>query len=324
MIVTVTPNPSVDRTLEVDGIVRGEVVRSRGLRVDPGGKGINVARALVNNGIDAVAVLPAGGAEGRQLVELLRDRGIDSTVVPIAGAIRANISLVEPDGTVTKINESGPVLSSDELDALLDVTADAAVGADWVVTCGRLPAGAPDDLHASLAARARAAGARVAVDTSGRPLLAALAAEPDLIKPNRDELAEATGTTIDTVGAAVAAARRLQTLGARDVLVSLGVDGALLVARDVVHLATHPSVQPVSSVGAGDSALAGFLTASDPIGALRAAVAYGTAAVQLPGTALPTPADLHPELVRVTDLIDLDAPLSGGARGGEVARLGVR
>jgi len=322
MIVTVTPNPSVDRTLEVDAIVRGDVVRSRGLQVDPGGKGINVARALVNNGVDALAVLPVGGAEGRQLVDLLRDRGIDTAVVFIEQPIRANISLVEPDGTVTKINEAGPVLTADEIEALLDATATAAVGADWVATCGRLPAGAPDDVHARIVARAHAAGARAAVDTSGRPLLAALAAGPDLVKPNRDELAEAAGTPILTHGDAVVAARHLQTLGARDVLVSLGPDGALLVTADRVLLATPLGVQPVSSVGAGDSTLAGYLTASDPADALRTAVAYGTAAVQLPGTAMPGPDDLHPELVRVTDQIDLDAPLTGVP--GEDARLGVR
>lgn len=324
MIVTVTPNPSVDRTLEIDALERGSVVRSRSGQVDPGGKGINVTRALMANGLETLAVLPAGGAEGRQLVDLLATAGLASRVVPIAGAVRANISLVEPGGTVTKINESGPVLTAEETDALLDATAEAAVGATWVVSCGSLPDGAPDHLHAQIVARAHTAGARAAVDTSGRPLLAALAAGPDLIKPNREELAEAIGQPITTLGEAVSAARQLQALGARTVLVSLGADGALLVGDGPVLHGTCPVAAPVSSVGAGDSTLAGFLTREDPTDALRAAVAFGAAAVQLPGSSLPGPHDLHPELVRVTELLDPEQPLQGGRSGDDRPRLGVR
>lgn len=324
MIVTVTPNPSVDRTLEVDRLHRGHVVRSHSVQVDPGGKGINVVRALVGNGVHAVAVVPVGGAEGRQLVDLLHERDITPRVVPIAGANRANIALVEPDGTVTKINEPGPTITTVEIEALITATATAAIGASWVVTCGSLPDGAPDDLHARIVAQAHAAGARVAVDTSGPPLLAALAARPDLVKPNLDELAEAVGAQVATLGEAVDAAHRLQALGARQVLASLGPDGAILVGDGVVLHASCHVQRPVSSVGAGDSSLAGFLTSDDPVTALRTAVAFGAAAVQLPGSSLPNPHDLHPEDVRVTDDLDRDRPLTGPRRDEERPRLGVR
>lgn len=317
MIVAVTPNPSVDRALEIDGLHRGDIVRSRSRRVEPGGKGINVVRALAGLGVLAEAVVPVGGAEGRQLVELLEFHGIRPRTVPIGGPVRANVSLVEPDGTVTKVNEPGPVLTAAELAELLAVTADLAGGAAWVVTCGSLPAGAPDDLHAQVVRRARAAGARTAVDTSGQPLLAALEAAPDLIKPNLDELAQATGGPLTTLGDTVVAARKLQALGAGTVLASLGADGAVLVTGDDAWHGTCPVDHPVSSVGAGDATLAGYLSAADarPADALRTAVAFGAAAVQLPGTSMPGPDDLHPELVRVTDVVDLDRALTSARRG---------
>lgn len=114
MIVTVTLNPSVDRTLELATLVHGRVNRAVDAHLDPGGKGVNVSRALVANGADTRAILPCGGDEGDQLVRLLRAEGVSLTAVPIAGRTRSNVTLVEPDGTVTKINESGPRLSDAE------------------------------------------------------------------------------------------------------------------------------------------------------------------------------------------------------------------
>ena len=117
MIVTLTPNPSVDRTIEVDALHRGAVLRARATRVDPGGKGVNVSRALAANGRETRAVLPAGGWEGEQLAALLAPSDVPVVVVPVAGSVRANVSVVEPDGTVTKLNEPGPRLSAEEVEA---------------------------------------------------------------------------------------------------------------------------------------------------------------------------------------------------------------
>ena len=150
MIVTVTPNPSVDRTVHVDTLVRGAVLRARAAAVDAGGKGVNVARALAANGHRARAVLPCGGAEGAQLAGLLLLPAVELVLVPVAGAIRANISIVEPDGTVTKINEPGPELSPEETEAVIAATVQAAAGADWVAASGSLPHGVPDDFYTRL------------------------------------------------------------------------------------------------------------------------------------------------------------------------------
>ncbi len=310
MIVTLTLNPSLDRTVEVDRLVRGSVLRAAPARLDPGGKGVNVSRALLANGLKSRAVVPCGGPDGDQLVRLLAAEGVDMVAVPISGRTRSNIAIAEPDGTVTKVNEPGPPLSVAELDAVAEAVLAAAESADWVVVCGRLPPQAPADLYASLSARCRAAGIRVAVDTSGPALLAATDARPALVKPNREELAEAAGTPIARLADVVAAAERLRSAGARSVLVSLGADGAVLVDEDGVTVGEAPVLAPRSSVGAGDALLAGFLAAgARGPRALAQGLSWGAAAVRLPGSRMPRPEDIHSDTVRIDGRPDLSRPL---------------
>lgn len=297
MIITVTPNPSVDRTVAVDALHRGAVHRAEGSRLDPGGKGVNVARALAAAGRSTVAVLPAGGPEGSLLGRLLVPQGVDVAAVPIGGATRTNLTLVEPDGTTTKINEPGPELSPAEADHLTAEVVRLLPGADWLVCAGSLPRGVDEDFYAGLVTLARRSGVRVAVDTSGLPLAAACAAGPDLLKPNLAELAELVGRPLTSLGAVITATREVCGDGA--VLVSLGSEGALLAdGTNAVHARSTVPVAVRSTVGAGDAALAGFLIAGG-LGAtaVRSAVAYGSAAVAQPGSAMPGPSDVHPDLV---------------------------
>jgi 1-phosphofructokinase len=303
VIVTLTANPSLDRTLEIPSLDRGQVVRATGVRVHPGGKGVNVARALVANGIPARAVMPAGGREGEQLLDLLSSRGVDVVPVSIAESVRENVTVVEPDGTVTKLNAPGPQLSPSETALLIQVTVEASRGADWVALCGTLPPGAPEDLYASLVTELHLIGVRVAVDTSGAALVRAIEAKPDLIKPNRDELAEAIADPIKDLGDVANGARRLLDQGVGHILVSLGSEGAVSVADSAVLRAWTAPVVPRSNVGAGDAALAGFLSAGDQQSlALRTAVAWGAATVKLPGTGMPGPADIDIDGVMVEEL----------------------
>jgi len=310
MIVTLTLNPSVDRTVEVEALARGEVMRALGVRVDPGGKGINVSRALASHGLPTRAVVTLGGAEGEHLVTLLRGTGIEVVPVPIQGAIRSNITVVEPDGTTTKFNEPGAELSSEELNSVFDAVVSAVESADWLVASGSLPPGTPAGVYADLVRALAGSGTRVAIDTSGPALEAVLAAEPTLVKPNRDELAEATGVRLVTIADVVEAACRLRDRGARAVLASLGADGAVLVDDDGAIHGQTPVVSPLSSVGAGDAMLAGFLAGggSGPQ-ALVEALAWGAAAASLPGSRMPTPDDLDHAPVRLADCIDPDHPL---------------
>lgn len=313
MIVTVTPNPSLDRTLEVTALVRDAVLRATGRRVEPGGKGINVARALHRAGLLVRAIVPSGGHEGRHLVALLAEEGIAPVTIPLREPVRANITVVEPDGAVTKINEPGPTLHAEEVEALLASVAREAAGARWVVASGSLPPGCPAGLFASIVGRAHEAGARVAIDSSGTALVEALRAGPDLAKPNLEELRELTGRPVKTLGEAIDAAAELVAGGVGTVLVSLGADGALLVDGDGPPLHAHLEVtEPRSTVGAGDATLAGYLVAADARreGRLRIAVAHGAAAVALPGTQMPGPNDLRHDRVELTRDPDRARPLS--------------
>lgn len=302
MIVTFTANPSVDRTAEVAELVRGAVIRAHEIRVDAGGKGINVTRALAANGHPSIAVLPSGGAEGAQLRALLEAERLSVIAVPVARAIRANVTIVEPDGTTTKINEPGPELSASELEALTRALFDTALGAeaDWVVLAGSLPPGVPAQLYAELTTRLRAQGVRVALDTAGPLLAAAVAGGPDLIKPNDRELEQASGVPVTVPADVLQAAAQLRRAGARDVLASLGADGAVLVDRTGAWHGYAPVAVPRSTVGAGDSMLAGFL-AGGGCGppALAQGVAWAAAAVALPGSRMPTPSDIDRSAVQV-------------------------
>lgn len=285
MIVTVTPNPSVDRTIFVDDLPRGEVIRSRRSRQEPSGKGVNVALALRAEGYPALAVLPVGGLAGRQLLEMIGAAGLAHVAVPIAGDIRSNISLVEPDGTVTKINEAGPRLSAAEAAALVAATLGETGTMTWLAGCGSLPAGAGSDLYQQLAAEGRRRGVKVAIDTSGVALDAVLPYRPHLVKPNVHELAEAVTRPLETVGDVVDAADQIRRRGADAVLASMGPDGAVLVDADGAVHATTPPAPVASTVGAGDALLAGFL-AGGGTGphALRLAMVWAAAAVQDEGT----------------------------------------
>ncbi|MFD8204747.1 1-phosphofructokinase [Streptomyces sp. NPDC059701] len=310
MILTVTPNPSLDRTYEVPALDRGGVVRATGERVDPGGKGVNVSRAVTAAGRRTVAVLPLGGAPGALVADLLDAQGIEVAPVPVAGATRSNIALAEADGVLTKINAPGPDLSAAERELLLETVRRQSRGADWIACCGSLPRGLAPSWYAALVARAHAAGVRVAVDTSGPALREALRERPDVVKPNAEELAEVVGRPLATIGDALKAAAELRELGARAVLASLGADGQLLVDDAGTWFGSARVDAVRSNVGAGDSSLAGFLLAGGGgPEALASAVAHGAAAVRLPGSVMPTPADLDPAAVTVTDQVPVDRPL---------------
>jgi 1-phosphofructokinase len=258
-------------------------------------------------------VLPTGGAEGAQLAALLEPEGIGVVRVPIRGAVRANISIHEPDGTVTKLNEPGPELSQDEVAALVAATADAArAGVDWVVCSGSLPRGVPEEFYAGLLPALHASGVRVVVDTSGPALSAAIPARPDLIKPNQEELAEAAGIGVHTLGDAVHAALILRGRGAGTVLASLGADGAILVDDTGTYHGEAPVTTVRGSVGAGDATLAGFLAggAAGPE-ALAEVLAWGAAAVSLPGSRMPGPGDLRRSTVQIHDHVEQERVLGG-------------
>lgn len=316
-ILTVTVNPSLDRTVQVPALRLGQVNRAGEHHVEPSGKGVNVSRALLVNGHPSRAILPIGGAEGAQLRAMLSAEGVDFVGVPIAASIRVNISVISATTGVTKINEVGPVLTEDELAALTATTIVQARGARWVVACGSLPPGVPDDLYARLCRDVHEVGTAFALDASGTPLIKGLTGEPDLIKPNLEELAEAAAMPLRTLDDVVRAARSV----CRDrttALVSLGPDGALLLepGRDPVH-AEAGGETPRSTVGAGDNLLAGFLSRpGGGVDALREAVAWGSAAVRVHGSRAAAVTDADRRGVRVHATIEPARVLRHGDRDG--------
>jgi 1-phosphofructokinase len=302
MITTVTPNPSLDRTLHLSRFEPGHVNRATATMVEPSGKGVNVALALHGVGVPARAVLPVGGSAGHEITTLLDDLGLDHVDVPIAGAVRSNISLVEGDGRTSKVNEPGPQLSAAEVDALYAATLAGSDVDEWVVWAGSLPGGFTPQRFADAVADTRAAGRLVAVDSSGSALRQILSQHgdrlPHMVKPNAAELAELTNRDLRTLGDVTDAAGVLLARGVRTVLVSLGRDGAVLVDADLPQ-ALHgiaPVRRVVNTVGAGDAFLAGWVAAvhagATSADALANALRFGATAVEHEGTLLGAP-DSH-------------------------------
>lgn len=305
MIVTLTPNPSIDRTLTLaEPLARGEVQRSVATIDEPGGKGVNVAQVVRAAGHPALAVLP--GEHDDPLLALLRQRGLPHRTVPTDQFARVNLTLTEADGTTTKVNAPGPLLSAEHRALLIRDLARESTGARWAVLCGSLPPGLSTEFYADVVDAISAAGAaRIALDTSGRALAATVTARPDrlaVIKPNSDELGELLGRPAADFEGDPALTHQLVSplldAGVGEILLTLGAQGALLLSREGAWGATPPPIEPRSTVGAGDSSLAGYLIAdlagADAAGRLASAVAHGSAAAALPGSQLPTPADLPP------------------------------
>jgi 1-phosphofructokinase len=325
VIVTLTANPSLDRTVALPSpLLRGEVQRAVSVSQESGGKGVNVSRALVASGLETVAVLPGGDSD--PVLAGLRAVGVPFAALPIDAPLRTNVALTEPGGVTTKINEPGPELSEDQQEALIGLLMECSRGASWVVLAGSLPPGVPADFYATVTRRLRSmhdggTPPHIAVDSSGEPLVAAVSGDasgkPDLLKPNAEELAElaaaagfATASTASELeadpAAAAAAAAAVVRSGVGAVLATLGSKGAVLVTADGAWLATHPPVNAVSTVGAGDSSLAGYLLASSqgaaPADCLRQAVAHGAAAASLPGSTVPAVHQTTPDAVTITAL----------------------
>ena len=315
MIVTLTPNPSVDRTVALtSALERGAVIRAESVTSQSGGKGVNISRAAVAAGVPTIAVLPAE-KEDPYVLELLRD-GIDCRPERPVGPVRVNLTITEPGGTTTKINSPGTEVDQEALDRLEQALHHRAQHARWVVLAGSLPPGAPAGWYADLVTDLADTNAKVAVDTSGAPLsalaeqVAGGGAAPDVMKPNGEELASLTGEDPAEVEAdplaAAHAAGVLVAQGVGAVLVTLGGNGAVLVTEEGAWHAAPPPTTVVSTVGAGDSSLFGYLLGdlrdAGPAERLRLAVAYGSAAAGLPGTTIPAPEHIHPELVEIREL----------------------
>ncbi|MGJ4943073.1 1-phosphofructokinase family hexose kinase [Bradyrhizobium sp. HKCCYLS1011] len=298
-IVTITPNPAVDVSTEVEKIVPIMKLRGRAARRDAGGGGINVARVITRFGGDVTAVYPVGGATGALLNKLVAREGVASLTFPSNEETREDFFVQEAaTGQPYRFILPGPTLSESEWQSCLKLLADIRPFPRYVVGSGSLPLGVPADFYGQIAKLARERGAKFMLDTSGPALTAAVDAGVDLIKPSLREMRELAGGELGDALAWEAAARALVHSGkVETVALTMGHLGAVLVTHDRVLRAQPLPITPVSAVGAGDSFL-GVLIARLAAGAaldeaFRWAVAAGAAALLHTGTALCDPADVR-------------------------------
>ena len=297
-VVTLTLNPAVDRTVAVDGWVPGGTNRATVLRVDPGGKGLNVARVTRRLGLETWALGLVGEENAALFHRMLAREGIRDALLEVPGETRLNLKILDRQrGLETEVNETGFAVPPEALERLERRLEEVWSHCAALILAGSLPPGVPDTYYADLVRRARAAGLLVVLDASGEPLRHGLAAGPGAVKPNRPELEEVAGGPLRDLAAVRQAAASLRRAGAGWVLVSLGAEGALLCGEQGAWHASPPPGPVGSTVGAGDAMVAalvhGLLSGFDPERILRRAVAAGTATARRPGTELCTAEEIE-------------------------------
>ena len=298
-IVTLTPNPAIDLSTSVDRVVPILKLRCAAQRRDPGGGGVNVARAVKRFGGDVEAILPVGGFTGQVLRRLIEDEGIPSRIIEVEAETREDFSVSElSTHTQYRFILPGQALRESEWRECLSALADTAPAPKFVVGSGSLPPGVPDDFYAQAAVIAQKLGAKFFLDASGAPLAAGIEQGVYMMKPNLHEMSDLVGAKLATQDDWSMRARALIENGKVEVVaLSLGHLGAMLVTRDQVFRAHALPIKPVSAVGAGDSFLGALVfslaNGASLVDAFRLGVGAGAAALINEGTELCRPADAY-------------------------------
>ncbi len=288
MIYTLTPNPSVDRSLTTAEIRFNSVLRSQGVRLDWGGKGFNVSRSLQQIGIDSIAMGWVGGGTGKMLADGLQGLGIQTDFVWVEQDTRTNTMIIEAEGAWhIKVNEPGPSISRDDIEHLLLKVEGYARRDDLWVLSGSLPPDVPDDFYENLIMLFHERGSRVYLDSSGRALQLGCQAAPHLVKPNVFEASQVVGFSIDDLEDAQRAALAFLRLGIEYFALTMGADGLLLASQYEMVFASPPKIQVHNTAGSGDSLLAGIIYAQsrglDLVEVARWGVAMGSASTETEG-----------------------------------------
>ncbi len=298
MIYTLTLNPALDKEYTVSHLEFDEVLRASTVRVNYGGKGFNVSRMLASLGGSSVALGFIGGETGRTIFNGLTAAGIETAFTEVAGETRTNVSIVsETEKRYIKVNEPGPTISEREVVALMDTISSKVRQGDWWVLAGSLPPGVTDDLYARIIRQVQQGGAFALLDTSGSSLRAGIQANPCLIKPNLKEVGDIIKREVKSLAEMEAALPELHALGVSMALISAGKHGALLSDGKRAWLKQAQVIQERNPIGAGDAMVAGLVwrlaEKDEPQNALAWAIACGTAAASLPGTDMPTRAQVE-------------------------------
>lgn len=291
MLATVTLNPSLDQTVTVEGLVIDETNRWTSLRKDPGGKGINVSRVLHELECETIAYGFIGGIDGEALKQLLQQQRVPFEFTPIKREIRSNFIITNlKTRRQTRIDAPGPCISRNELEGLMHKVAHIEPKTEFLILAGSVPPGVPDDIYRQLIEDAKKRGIKTVLDSDEEWLKEGIKAKPDVIKPNVHEAEALLGEKLKDEAAIVQAVKTLAAKGIEIVAISRGKDGLIVTNGDKILKITPPQVEISSTVGAGDSTIAGLvlkLSQGDSLEeACRLAVAAGTAATLTPGTEL--------------------------------------
>ena len=292
LILTLTINPAIDRTMVVDKLVfedRGYILsRSEAA----GGRGVNASQVIHAFGGKTLALLTSGGEIGKRMEKSLAGMGFPYEAVPVQAESRVNLTISDSQGLTIKLNEKGAPMTSAEVKAVSDLLKARLGKATWLMLCGSTQPGVPTDLYRQFVELAHKQGVRTLLDTDGDALLQAIEAKPSFISPNQQEAERLLGRAILTRSQSLEAVTRLHAMGPECVILSLGARGALGAFADGTFEAIPPRVEALSPIGAGDALAAAFVWALDkkkPLpDALRWGVAAGTASAMLPGTNFPS------------------------------------
>ena len=292
MIFTLTLNPAMDKTVVIENFAPGGVNRIKTLRVDVGGKGINVSKCLKSLGCDTTAAAFWGGAAGQRGIGFLRENGIGALSVQVAEDTRTNLKIIDPvRHENTDINEPGPTVTAENLAELTEKLDAAIVPGDILILSGSIPKGCESGIYRDLITRYQGKGAKVYLDADGENFRLGITAAPALIKPNIDELNRHLGAELKEVSEIAAAAKEFLKLGIAEVVISLGADGALLVKEGLCLKAEGLKVPVQSTVGAGDSMVAALACGAEKglsdAQRLKLAIAISAASVMCSGTQAP-------------------------------------
>jgi 1-phosphofructokinase/tagatose 6-phosphate kinase len=297
MIITVTLNAALDKTLEVPNFTPGRRHRTVDQKTMPGGKGVNIARAIKRLGQPVIATGLAGGATGNRIVEALNDEAILNAFVRIREESRTNTAVLDPTtGMHTEINERGPSISAQELELFRDKLLYLAKGASICVFAGSLPRGIDTDVYASLIRGVRKLGVTTIIDTDGEPLRLAAKAEPEVVSPNELEAEELVGHEFNDDDDRARAVAEIARLGPAEAIMTVpdGCYGQIIESgASVLYRVTVEELEARSSIGSGDAFLAGYVASRyagrEPVDCLRYGVACGAESTQHIGAGILEP-----------------------------------
>ncbi|MGA2195729.1 MAG: 1-phosphofructokinase family hexose kinase [Bryobacteraceae bacterium] len=287
MIVTLTVNPAIDRTISVDRLAFEDRAYINSSRESAGGRGINASRVIQSFGGQTLAVLISGGETGKRLEEHLAGCGYPVAVVPVRNEIRTNLTITDKQGLTVNLNEAGPTLSKSELAHVERMVRQSLRQAQWLMVCGSLPPGVPPSFYARLIVMAREKKVKTLLDADGDALREGLDARPTVVAPNQQEAERLLGRTLLTRAHFLEAAFQIRAMGAESVLLSVGSRGAVGAFADGLLEALPPRIDALCPIGSGDALAAAYTWSASrnasPAEALRWGVAAGTATARLPG-----------------------------------------